>query len=195
VNVCGEKKCLQSTCFKHCLNKGYTSSSASSVFDVKGNLQELSIILHWTCMLYNSSVALKPDYWMLSNVPRQDKTRCISPPGNYTTVTRTCYRMKYPRVGIWCTAMSAYTSPQREQRGITTARWRQWVRTIFLVLSLTCGAGEDNFGKSAQSLQHCDTGSSIVSINCWRQSYSKIFGCKHHESFQGSCKIGSDVRI
>jgi hypothetical protein len=45
--------------------------------------------------------------------------------------------------------MSAYTSPPREQRGITTARWRQWVWILFLVLSLTRGAGADNFGISA----------------------------------------------
>jgi hypothetical protein len=44
----------------------------------------------------------------------------------------------------------SYQSPMRA-KGITTARWRQWVRTIFPVLSLTCGAGADNFGISA----HC----------------------------------------
>jgi hypothetical protein len=51
----------------------------------------------------------------------------------------------------------AYTSPYRDRRGITTARWRQSVRTIFLVsMSPMRGAGADYFSISAHYLSVVD---------------------------------------
>jgi hypothetical protein len=65
----------------------------------------------------------------------------------------TCPDKKKLTTGI-SKQMSAYTSPHKEQRGITTARLRQWVRPLFLVLSLTRGAGADNFSIWAHHHHH-----------------------------------------